>query len=138
MLFPKTKKQRIVYVLASFLDRDNTYSEVELDRFIRDNVNSATLSVPRLSVDHLRVAMVESKYVLRTEDGRAYRLAPDYLEPYRPPDELVRQAGEFGDSGYVRCPYCHWIGKPRPLLLHLLKRHDPPEIWEEILAKYLG
>lgn len=119
------RKGQIAYVLTTFLERNRTYSEGEIDAFIRNNTKAITRSDPHLDVDHLRLAMLESGFLKREPDCSEYRVAEDFSSPWDWNREPARE---------YHCPFCGYVCRGTQVPIHLSKYHD----MDEIIERWLG
>ena len=129
------KKSEIAWMLASLLDPDRQYTASEIDAFIRHNIKPEVLNDPLCLPDHIRMAMIEHRFMERDPAGTAYHLSEAFIDAFG--DKVKRLSLDRPDEE-MQCPGC-WYAKVlrgRNLYQHYLKKHVHSKELDEIVGKY--
>lgn len=118
------KKFEICYLLASMLTRETKYSAVDIENLIRINIKKNVLSTPSFSVDHIRIAMVDNKLLIRQNE--IYSLSDEYQGFNIIPEfnyQWLERCQRESPNEKIRCPVCTKKAYPYILLEHYEKKH---------------
>jgi len=147
------RKADLVRLLVAFLDRDKSFTKDEIERYVRGNVKTEVLEEPGFSVDHLRVAMIDTGFMVRERDGTGYRVAESYLPPEEVDKRVIQKMADMlarmsernareaaaTDDGLsrqfseIRCEVCGATMHYSRYMKHCLKRHPTSPKWDELL-----
>ena len=127
MTFFHSTKFYLCSYLANRLARDRAYTKEELERFILDTVDEATFEDPAMTVDHLRMEMIDRGFVVRNLDGTNYKLADRFVDPNESDEinltRLEANALSAQQSGWYGCPFCRQEFKPNTFVRHYVRVH---------------
>ncbi len=132
-----SKRSEIAWMFASLLDSERQYAASEIDALIRQNLKPEVLDDPLCSPDHIRMAMIEHRFMERDPAGTSYRLSETFIDAFG--NRLKRLARDSPDEE-MQCPGC-WFAKvlrARNLYQHYVKKHVHSQELDEIIRKYFN
>ena len=137
----KRRKREIAFILATFLERDQHYSSLEIEAYIQENVKSKILEEPSFALDHLRVAMIDNGFLNRNPTTNEYWVADDFEGAHDSNvSHLARYKQLMTESPNIvfRCEFCGRDVNGKSMLNHFLKRHALVKHWERLIDRYFG
>lgn len=133
-------KYEIGLVLAEFLQRGATYSELEIETLVRRRIEPAILAKSGYAPDHLRLALVENGVLERDSNTQRYWVSEEYqgfpgaAQPFW--SQLLTCEQDHPDEK-LRCPVCTKQAYPYILLKHYPKSHPGEYAGDLYLAKLI-
>lgn len=70
-----SRKERIIRIASHFFVRRGRLTENRVESILRDGFNDVVWNDPTITIDHIRVGLVEFGLLLRDPDGGAYRIS---------------------------------------------------------------
>lgn len=133
------KKFEICYLLAAMLTKDTLYTTIDIENLIRNNVKQEILTTPSYSVDHLRIAMVDNKMLIRKNE--TYQLSAEYQGFENIPElyyQWIERCERVAPDEKIRCPICTKKAYPYILLKHYENKHKAAYQSDVYVTKFLN
>jgi hypothetical protein len=135
-----SSKYLLAYYLADQLDAARKYSREEIEEFIACQVDPTTYDDPTMALDHIRMAMVDNKFVIRDSHGRRYWVSDFFVKPSDPVEKnfekLTRRQSSVAGKKFYICGHCGQQFKGIRLARHFVRHHTYSRQMEKI-EKYL-
>jgi len=135
-----SSKYFLAYYLADQLDAARKYSKEEIEQFIASQIDPTTYDDPTMTLDHIRMAMVDNQFLIRGSAGRHYWVSEWFVKPLdlmkKNFEKLTRrQPNVGGDNSYI-CGHCGQQFKGIGLARHFVRHHTYSRQMEKI-KRYL-
>ncbi len=138
----QTTKYYLANYLADQLDAGRKYTKEEIEAFIAASVESSTFDEPTMTLDHLRMAMLDNRFLTRDPAGRQYWVAETFIKACGAEEDNVLRmqlTHPPGDKAQVyRCRQCSKPFKDIvPLTRHHIRNHTYSRNMDKI-SQYLA
>ncbi len=105
-----SSKYFLAYYLADRLDAARQYSKEEIEQFIASQIDPTTYDDPTMTLDHIRMAMVDNQFLIRDSDGRHYWVSELFVKPLdlmkKNFEKLTRRQPTVGGENSYICGHC--------------------------------
>lgn len=120
-------KYFLAYYLADQLEVGRKYGRAEVEQLIASRVDPSTYADPTMALDHIRMAMVDNKFVLRDTSGSTYWVSERFVKPLDPVklnfERLTcHSPSSAGDDSHV-CEHCGQQFDGVGLVRHFIRQH---------------
>lgn len=140
MMLAQTNKYYLANYLVDWLNPGKKYTKEEIEGFIAVSVESSTFDEPTMTIDHLRMAMLDNRFLTRDPAGRQYWVAETFIKACGAEEDNVLRMQLTHSPGDVQVYRCRQCSKPFkdivPLTRHHIRNHTYSRNMDKI-NKYL-
>ena len=116
----------MAYLLGSMFEKAKFYSASEVEYIIKISIKKSILKIPNFSPNHLRMAMVDNKIMLRNHKEQ-YWISETYngygLKLFTNTNGIEEKQIKFPQEK-IKCPLCLKRAYPYIILKHFKKEHQ--------------
>jgi hypothetical protein len=141
MIFEQTIKYYLANYLVDRLDAGKKYTKEEIEGFIAASIDPSTYDEPTMTLDHLRMAMLDNRFLTRDPAGRQYWVAETFIKVSGAEEDSIRRMQlthtPAGKTQVYRCRQCSKPFKDiLPLTRHHIRNHTYSRNMDKI-SRYL-